>query len=291
MSNEGNGPDNKSEPFVFPAWHNKVPAIFALVIGPVVTVLAIGIVWYYFSPKHTDVGYMPVQPVQYSHALHAGELQIDCRYCHSAVEYTGRAGVPPTQTCMNCHRLVETEEPKLAKVRESCIPGYKAGDDLKQDCDPNGAPIPWVRIHKTPDYAYFEHSPHMQAGVGCESCHGRVDKMVEVSQQKPLSMGWCYDCHKMGQDAYHAELTAQKAADAVKVAKADGKDVEAAEATAAEAAEDSENAFEHFVQHASIRPKDKVTVMGYQFNKADYHQVSNQKGQLLPPIHCSGCHR
>ncbi len=291
MSNEVNGPDNKEELFVFPAWHNKVPAIIALVIGPVVTVLAIGIVWYYFSPKHTDVGYMPHQPIPYSHALHAGELQIDCRYCHTGVEKTAKAGVPPTQTCMNCHRLIETEAPVLAKVRESCIPGYKPGDDLKQDCDPNGAPIPWVRIHKTPDYAYFNHSAHVQAGVGCESCHGRIDQMVEVYQSEPLSMGWCYDCHQMGQTAHKAELTAQDAAEAVKLAKADNKGVEAAEALAASTAEKSEEAFEKFVKKASIRPKDKVTVMGYQFNKADYHQVSNLKGKLVPPIHCSGCHR
>ena len=115
MSNEVNGPDNKDEIFVFPAWHNKVPAIIALVIGPVVTVLAIGIVWYYFSPKHTDVGYMPHQPIPYSHALHAGELQIDCRYCHSGVEKTAKAGVPSSDV----HELPSTHRDRGTGSRES----------------------------------------------------------------------------------------------------------------------------------------------------------------------------
>jgi hypothetical protein len=115
--------------------------------------------------------------------------------------------------------------------------------------------------------------------------------MVKVGQQQPLSMSWCYDCHKMGQDAFDLELSAQKASQFAKRLKADGKNSAEAQAKAAATAEKSENAFEHFVQYAGIRPSDKVTVMGYQFNKTDYHQVSNLKGRLLPPIHCSGCHR
>jgi hypothetical protein len=170
-----------NEHWVFPQWHNKIPLIFFGVIGPVVTIAAIAGVWYYFSPKFTDVGYRPEQPVAYSHKLHAGELGLDCRYCHTGVENASSARVPPTQTCMNCHTQVKKDSPKLTAVRESWI---------------ENKPIEWVRIHKVPDYAYFEHSAHIQAGVGCESCHGRIDQMVEVQLSEPLNMGWCLDCHR-----------------------------------------------------------------------------------------------
>lgn len=221
MSNEQNGSEKDEGLFVFPEWHNSVPPFILLVVGPLVTVMAIGCVWFFFSPKNTDVGYMPEQPVPYSHVLHAGELKIDCRYCHTGVERTSRAGVPPTQTCMNCHSAIKTASPKLKPVRDS----WETGE-----------PVPWIRIHKTADYAYFPHSSHIQAGVGCESCHGRVDRMEEVWQAKPLSMGWCLDCHN--------------------------------------------NPTEH------LRPKDKVTVMGYQ-RPPDAKINTN----VNPPIHCSGCHR
>ena len=187
---DANKESSKTTLFVFPSWHNRIPALVALVIGPLATVFAIFAVWYWFSPKFTDAGYMPEQPVAYSHKLHAGELKIDCRYCHVAVEKTAWAGVPPTATCMNCHTNIKTKSPKLALVRESY-----ASDKA----------IPWVRIHKIADYAYFNHSVHVRAGVGCESCHGRIDTMVEVWQEKPLSMGWCYECHQAGQKAYLAE--------------------------------------------------------------------------------------
>ena len=117
----------------------------------------------------------------YSHKLHAGDLAIDCRYCHVGVEKGAHAGVPPTQTCMNCHTNVKKDSPYLLPVRESWA---------------SGKPVEWVRIHKTPDYAYFDHSIHVNAAIGCESCHGRIDQMVEVWQDQPLSMGWCLDCHK-----------------------------------------------------------------------------------------------
>ncbi len=181
MSSDQNGEEGNNGPLKFPEWANGVPPVFFLFIGPVATVLIIGAIWYYFSPKYTDVGYMPEQPVPYSHALHAGELKIDCRYCHSGVEKTAYAGVPPTQTCMNCHSAIKTKSPHLQPVRDS----YASGE-----------PVPWVRVHKIGEYAYFNHSPHIQAGVGCESCHGRIDQMVEVWQDQPLSMGWCLECHK-----------------------------------------------------------------------------------------------
>ena len=134
-----------------------------------------------FSPQATDVGYEPVQPVPYSHALHVGQLGMDCRYCHTGVERAAAASVPPSQTCMNCHKTVRANSEKLIPVFES----YSTG-----------MPVEWIRVHDLPDYVYFNHSAHVRRGVGCVSCHGRIDTMEVVSQQKPLSMGWCLDCHR-----------------------------------------------------------------------------------------------
>ena len=137
--------------------------------------------WWFGSPEFTDVGYRPEQPVNFSHKLHAGELGMDCRYCHTSVEKSQEAIVPPTQTCMNCHSVVDADSDELAVVRDSWE---------------TGKPIEWVRVHMLPDYAYFDHSVHVTAGVGCVSCHGRVDQMEIVMQAEPLSMSWCLDCHR-----------------------------------------------------------------------------------------------
>lgn len=173
-------------PAIFPRWTNNVPIVIG-VLAPLVGAAAIFAIWYWFSPKYTDVGYRPVQPVPYSHALHAGDLGIDCRYCHNTVEQASRAAIPPTDTCMNCHKLVKTTSERLELVRQSAerTPEF-----------PAGKPIPWVRVHQLPDYAYFNHSAHVAAGVGCASCHGRVDQMVVVEMVEPLSMSWCLDCHR-----------------------------------------------------------------------------------------------
>ncbi len=165
---------------IFPKWTNKAP----LVVGvgtPIILVGVVFVIWYWFSPKYTDVGYAPSQPVSFSHKLHAGDLGMDCRYCHNTVEKAGHAAVPPTKTCMNCHHLVLKDSPKLELVRRSFA---------------SGLPIPWVRVHMLPDYAFFNHSVHVAAGVGCKSCHGRIDQMKTVYQHEPLSMSWCLDCHR-----------------------------------------------------------------------------------------------
>lgn len=165
---------------IFPKWTNKLPLyiIIGITFGGLATV---GFFWYYGSPKYTDVGYRPEQPVEYSHKLHAGDLGMDCRYCHTSVEISEEAVIPPTQTCMNCHTLIRTESEKLLPVRES----WSTGD-----------PIRWVRVHNLPDFTYFRHSAHIKAGVGCESCHGNVAAMEVVEQKEPLSMSWCIDCHR-----------------------------------------------------------------------------------------------
>lgn len=167
-------------PAIFPRWTNKIPLAIG-VLGPLALAGLIGGVWYYFSPKFTDAGYRPRQPVPFSHKLHAGDMGMDCRYCHNTVERAAHAAIPPAQTCMNCHSLVKTDSPKLKLVRDS----YTTDE-----------PIPWVRVHQLPDYAFFDHRPHLAAGVGCSSCHGRIDQMTIVEMAKPLSMGWCLDCHR-----------------------------------------------------------------------------------------------
>ncbi len=166
--------------YLFPRWSNRVPAFAA--IGTLLLLAgAVAAFWYWGTEKYWRVGYSPKQPIEFSHKLHAGDLGLDCRYCHSSVERAPFAAVPPTQTCMNCHAKVRTDSPKLALLRA------RAADD---------APIPWVRVHDLPDFVYFDHSAHLAAGVGCSSCHGRVDQMARVVQKAPLTMGWCLSCHR-----------------------------------------------------------------------------------------------
>jgi hypothetical protein len=147
----------------------------------VVPVYGLGLAYYFSSPTTIDIGYSPKQPVPFSHAVHAGKLAMDCRYCHTTVEKAAHAAIPPTSICMNCHKLIATESEKLLPVRESYV---------------TGNPIPWVRVHDLPDFAYFNHSAHVTRGVSCVSCHGRIDKMEQVTQVKTLRMGWCLDCHR-----------------------------------------------------------------------------------------------
>jgi len=122
-----------------------------------------------------------VQPVPFSHQHHAGQLGIDCRYCHTSVEESSFAGIPPTKTCMNCHQQIWVGSAMLEPVRES----YRTGQS-----------IPWQRVHNLPGFVYFDHSIHVHKGVGCVSCHGRVDEMPLTWQEHTLLMEWCLDCHR-----------------------------------------------------------------------------------------------
>lgn len=167
-------------PFTFPRWANKTRQLAGVALG-VAPVYLTALVWYGFSPKTTDVGYQPKQPVAYSHALHVGQLGIDCRYCHNTVDRAAHAATPPTETCMNCHARIRGKSDKLELVRQSFE---------------TGKPVEWVKVHDMPDYVYFDHSAHVTRGIGCVSCHGRVDRMEEVSQVESLSMGWCLECHR-----------------------------------------------------------------------------------------------
>lgn len=166
--------------FLFPRWANyALPVLIVAVLGG--AFYAPTMVTFGFSTYVTDVGYAPIQPVPYSHALHAGELGIDCRHCHSTVENAGFAAIPSTQVCMNCHTNIRSDSVKLQPVKNSWE---------------TGKPIEWVKVHDLPDYAYFNHSAHVNGGVGCISCHGRVDTMEVVTQEQRLSMSWCIDCHR-----------------------------------------------------------------------------------------------
>jgi len=165
---------------VFPKWVNTIPIKVIVAVILIKTAVIAGFT-YYATPKYTRVGYAPTQPVAFSHALHSGQLEIDCRYCHTNVDRSEHSNVPATEVCMSCHSMVRKDDPILAPVRES----YASGE-----------PIPWVRIHKTPDYVYFNHAVHVNRGISCVECHGRVDQMKVVHHDKPLSMGFCLECHR-----------------------------------------------------------------------------------------------
>ena len=172
--------------FVFPKWSNKVALTVIVIL--LLTPTYIGtLVAYGLNPTTLNVGYQPVQPVPYSHAKHAGELGIDCRYCHNTVEKSAFAAIPPTDTCLNCHDTIHNNTDK-AKRSVALAPVYESRD--------TGKPVPWVKVHDLPDFVYFNHSAHVGAGMSCVECHGNVNHMETVSQVQPLNMGWCLECHR-----------------------------------------------------------------------------------------------
>jgi hypothetical protein len=165
---------------IFPKWTNRLPVMIITGMILVGTAVTAG-VWYYFTPKYGRVGYQPIQPVPFSHAVHAGQLGVDCRYCHTGVEKSWFSNIPAASTCMNCHSQVLKDDPRLAPVRESAA---------------TGKPIEWIQIHKLPEFAYFNHSVHVNRGISCVECHGRIDQMDEVYHAKPFSMSFCLECHR-----------------------------------------------------------------------------------------------
>jgi len=159
---------------------NWLPLKIIVIAGAIGTIVTAAIT-YYFTPKYTRVGYQPIQPVAFQHDIHAKQLGIDCRYCHSYVEVAAHSNLPTTQVCMSCHSQVQKGNPKFKPVYESWV---------------TGKPIEWVQIHKTPDYVYFNHAVHVNRGVSCYSCHGQVNEMPVVFHDKSLSMAWCLECHR-----------------------------------------------------------------------------------------------
>jgi hypothetical protein len=143
--------------------------------------LGITLALFNLSGYYTNQDVFVEQPIQFSHAHHVGGMGIDCRYCHTSVEQSAFANVPPTKTCMNCHSQIWAQAPILEPVRAS----FRSGESLE-----------WIRVHDLPDFVYFNHSIHIKKGVGCETCHGRIDQMQGIYQVRSLLMEWCLDCHR-----------------------------------------------------------------------------------------------
>ncbi|MCC6144335.1 MAG: cytochrome c3 family protein [Candidatus Hydrogenedentes bacterium] len=154
----------------------------SLVIGVLVlgAVFTLGMV-FYRSPAVTQVGVNKEQPIPFSHARHVAGNAIDCRYCHTSVEHSNFAGIPPTETCMTCHSQILSDAPLLKPVQES----WKEGQGLV-----------WTRVNDLPDFVYFDHSVHLASGVGCTTCHGEIDEMPLTHKANTFHMGWCLQCHR-----------------------------------------------------------------------------------------------
>jgi len=251
---------------IFPKWTNHAPTAIAVGgAGGLLTVIFV--VWFWFSPKHTDVGYQPIQPIPYSHKFHVGQLGLDCRYCHQKVEEGPRANIPSTETCMNCHAQIKTDSPLLAPLRQAHTGKYTTEeekpkgitDEVIRDKDGNPVgptPVEWIKVHMLPDYAYFHHAVHVDAGVGCSSCHGRIDQMEVVRQDQPLNMGWCLECHR--DPAPHLRPTREDVFD-----------------------------MEYVIGEENRETGEKLIAEAQKAAEA----AGNPELAINPPEHCSACHR
>ncbi|HED65800.1 MAG TPA: hypothetical protein ENJ09_09625 [Planctomycetes bacterium] len=189
--------------------HHKIFGLCCALLGSA-AVLSQGTV----RPPGLNQGYEPVQPIAYSHRLHAGELGMDCQYCHYGARQSRNAGVPSASVCMNCHRFVTSSldaklEEKARAEKEGRKPERVFSPEIAKlyeamALDPDGNPIPgkepkpieWVRVHNLPDFVYFDHRPHVARNIACETCHGPVGTMDRIRQVAPLTMGWCIRCHR-----------------------------------------------------------------------------------------------
>lgn len=168
-------------PQLFRPYSNTLARASLLAAALLVVALAWAGFEYTQSSYATGVGVPIEQPIPFSHAHHVGGLGLDCRYCHTTVETSTFAGMPATQTCMTCHAYIWKDSPELAPVRDSFA---------------NHQPIDWKRVHDLPDYVYFDHRMHVSKGIGCVSCHGRVDKMPLTWKAESMRMSFCLDCHR-----------------------------------------------------------------------------------------------
>lgn len=146
-----------------------------------VAATAFAITYFVSRAERDGVGYAPAQPIAFSHKLHAGDMAIDCKYCHTAVTESRHASVPAVSICMNCHAVARKNKPEIIKLTKY----YE-----------EGVALPWKRIHRVPDYAYFNHSAHVNKGIDCAQCHGQVQNMDAVSQVHEFTMAACLDCHR-----------------------------------------------------------------------------------------------
>jgi hypothetical protein len=166
---------------LFPRWANSAVRAVLIVSAALLFGLPIALLAWTRTPAATGQYAVVPQPIPFSHPLHAGALQIDCRYCHAGAQRSAMAGLPPTRACVGCHSALWLSSAPFEPVRRS----------IQQS-----TPIPWRRVTAMPDFVFFNHAVHTRKGVGCESCHGRVDLMPQVYQSMPLTMGWCLECHR-----------------------------------------------------------------------------------------------
>jgi len=166
---------------LFPKHANTIFRVVLATLAGVPAIAIASLMIYQRTPYGMGTQADYEQPVQFDHRHHVVDVGIDCRFCHTTVEQSNTAGIPPTELCMGCHGQIWNKSPLLELVRTSYF---------------EGQPIPWKRVHNLPDFVYFSHSIHVNKGVGCVSCHGRVDQMAAVFQVAPLTMGWCLDCHR-----------------------------------------------------------------------------------------------
>lgn len=195
------------EPKRTPLWKSFVQNQFLVLVSAIILLLASGyFVYGFFMQVGIDQGYQPIQPIHYSHKIHAGDNQVDCNYCHSSARTSKQAGIPSLNVCMNCHVTIgevaestataeyskEFYDNEIAKLYDAV--GW---DPETLSYTGETKPVKWIRIHNLPDFAYFNHSQHVSvAGIDCQNCHGPIQEMEVVYQDAPLTMGWCIDCHR-----------------------------------------------------------------------------------------------
>jgi hypothetical protein len=168
-------------PQIFDRSSNALARMSLVLTGLIVIALGVTLDQLQRSPWVTRQGQRAEQPVPFSHKHHVQGLGLQCQYCHTSVEKSSYAGIPPTKTCINCHAQIWTNAKLLQPVRDSWASGQS---------------IPWIKVHDLPDFVYFNHSIHVNKGIGCASCHGRVDQMPLMYAQNTLQMEWCLDCHR-----------------------------------------------------------------------------------------------
>ncbi|MBU2940084.1 c-type cytochrome [Lacinutrix sp. C3R15] len=218
---EAKGVDIETEDKSVPLWKAFAQNQFLVLVTVIFFLLASAyFVYGYLSQVGVDQGYQPVQPIHFSHKIHAGDNGIDCKYCHSSARVSKTSGIPSLNVCMNCHKSVyEYTGETTAEYTKEFYDGeiqklYAAAgwNDADQKYSGTPQPVKWVRIHNLPDFAYFNHSQHVTvAGLECQTCHGPVEEMEIVSQHAPLTMGWCINCHretnvKVKDNAYYTKI-------------------------------------------------------------------------------------
>ena len=192
-----------------PLWKAFVQNQFLVIVTVIFLLLSSAyFVYGYLSQVGVNQGYEPVQPIHYSHRIHAGDNGIDCKYCHSSARVSKHSGIPSLNICMNCHKSIsEVADATQAEGQSEYGVDYNSEikklydavgwDDAEQKYTGKTKPVKWVRIHNLPDFAYFNHSQHVVVGgVECQTCHGPVEEMEIMSQHSPLTMGWCINCHR-----------------------------------------------------------------------------------------------